>query len=641
MSLLTAALLAALALGDDTPAKSPADAPKAAASPATAERYRQIAAEYNAAMARAREARTTAATEAEGTKIYQELMPDPDAYRRRMIELAESAPQDPASRDAMLWILEVGSRDNGRYGDPFGQAIEFLVEHHSGDPEVARVALRLESPVSRHRDALFDAVHTFAEGREGKGMARLALAQYLEHKALVASMKRNLPKTFTRKRRDAQGKEFEMTGHNTNEEIAYDRGLRRLDPEALRREAERLYEEVVAEYADVPYVTRNHQVAEARLREHPPGTDTDPKERDRTLQAERFLARFAKTLGEVADDKLDAMHNVAVGKTAPEIDGVGLDGKPRKLADYRGKVVALVFWGSWCGPCMREVPYERELAERLKDKPFALLGVDCDEDRAAALRTIESERMAWPHWNDGAPGEGPIVKRYHIRGYPSVFVLDAKGVIRHKDLRGEALGKAVDALLKEMEPKPYGRRGPADHRPDPIDRGPAGRGRARDGRLAPALRPDAWAAPAKGSCRARHRPIRGPSGAGDGPDEGRGAGRFEPSPVPAVDHARGDPRRGHRPRMPGRRHPAARPGPPRDRRGECGTGAAPRRGAAFRRRRRPRRPAPRRQPRGRLQGPAVRPDRRPRAARSAAEHGLQRRPPPVHLGGLRARAGGL
>ena len=142
---------------------------------------------------------------------------------------------------------------------------------------------------------------------------------------------------------------------------------------------------------------------------------------------------------------------------SPEIDGVGFDGKRLKLSDYRGKVVVLVFWGTWCGPCMREVPHERELAERLKDKPFAVLGVNCDDDKQAAASAIKSERITWPNWHDGAPDEGPITKSYHIRSYPSVFLIDGNGIIRQKHIVGEALDKAVDDLLAEMKPSGAGR----------------------------------------------------------------------------------------------------------------------------------------------------------------------------------------
>jgi hypothetical protein len=59
--------------------------------------------------------------------------------------------------------------------------------------------------------------------------------------------------------------------------------------------------------------------------------------------------------------------------------------------------------------------------------------------------------MTWPNWHDGAPGAGPIVKRYHIRAYPTLFVIDAQGIIQHKQIQGSPLDKAVDELLNEAK----------------------------------------------------------------------------------------------------------------------------------------------------------------------------------------------
>ena len=126
-----------------------------------------------------------------------------------------------------------------------------------------------------------------------------------------------------------------------------------------------------------------------------------------------------KTLADVARARIDEMENLVAGKPAPAIEGIGMDGKPLKLSDYRGKVVVLVFWGTWCGPCMQEVPHERELAERYKGRPFALLGVDCDSDKVAALKVMREQGITWPNWNDGDPGEGPIATAYHVRGFPT------------------------------------------------------------------------------------------------------------------------------------------------------------------------------------------------------------------------------
>lgn len=98
---------------------------------------------------------------------------------------------------------------------------------------------------------------------------------------------------------------------------------------------------------------------------------------------------------------------------------------------------------------MALVPQERNFVERLKGQPFALLGVDCEANKETARGVMARERMTWPNWFDGAAGTGPIANRYHIRGYPKVFILDARGVIRGRG-RGD-IDAAVDRLLAEMK----------------------------------------------------------------------------------------------------------------------------------------------------------------------------------------------
>jgi RNA polymerase sigma factor (sigma-70 family) len=433
--------------------KAPATSP----APPLAEQLARILSEYQDLQARATEEISKTKTEFEGWKLYWKVAPDEQDFARRMVELAATSPGEAAARDALLWVINkpASGKDAGPDGEYFARAVGLLLSHHADDPEVARTGLVLNNVFSRRRDALLEGLYARAKGRETKGLARLALAQYLEEKAKMVKSERirkglGTPKKVSMQTYDDHGKLVEKELVFSDEDRAYDVHLRLCDPDAMRKEAEELYEEVIRDYGDVPYTTRQHRELEALMREPEPKWGGKPLTAEERKEIEQRLAR-KKTLAEIAEDRLDAIHNLVIGKPAPEINGVDFNGKPLKLSDYRGKVVALVFWGSWCGPCMREVPHERELAERYKDRPFALLGVNCDGDKQAAVKAMADERITWPNWHDGEPGEGPIVKRYHIRGYPTIMVLDGNGIIRNPRTLGPWLDKEVENLVKELE----------------------------------------------------------------------------------------------------------------------------------------------------------------------------------------------
>ncbi len=423
-----------------------------------AEQFERIKAEYEAILTRATEASQAGGTDFERSRILFKMSPDQDDFARRMVELAATSPADPAARDALIWVIDKPfMQDVGRHGEHFARAVEMLLSHHADDPEVARAALELDNMSSRRRDALLEGILSAAKNRETKGLARLALARYLEQKVkMVISSRllkaRGAPRKVVYQTYDEKGVLVQKESKPSQDELSYDVQLQMYDPEAMKKQTDELYEEVIREYADIPFITVRDRALKALMSRPEPKWNGKPLTAEERALAFEMLAR-KRTLAEVARERLDDIHNLAPGKPAPEIAGVDFDGKPLKLSDYRGKVVALVFWGSWCGPCMREIPQERELAERLKGKPFTFLGVNCDKDKQAGARAIADERITWPNWHDGEPGEGPIVKRYHITGYPSVVVLDAKGIIRHKQLISPFLDQAVAELIKELEAK--------------------------------------------------------------------------------------------------------------------------------------------------------------------------------------------
>jgi len=96
------------------------------------------------------------------------------------------------------------------------------------------------------------------------------------------------------------------------------------------------------------------------------------------------------------------------------------------------------------------IPHERSLVKKLEGKPFALLGINSDQDRFETKRRCRSEGVTWRSWYDGSGG--PIAAAWNVEGWPTIYVLDHKGVIRRKFLGGpgEALDKVVDELLAEL-----------------------------------------------------------------------------------------------------------------------------------------------------------------------------------------------
>ncbi|MYA10856.1 MAG: TlpA family protein disulfide reductase [Gemmatimonadetes bacterium] len=150
------------------------------------------------------------------------------------------------------------------------------------------------------------------------------------------------------------------------------------------------------------------------------------------------------------------VENLTPGKVSPNIAGKDLDGVEFELADYRGNIVVLFFTGEWCGPCRAEYPHQRQMLERHEDDDVVLLGVNSDGELDRVLEAKEREGLHYRTWWDEST-RGPIAQSWIVWSWPTTYILDADGVIRYVDLRGDAILQGVNELLAE-EPRLVGGR---------------------------------------------------------------------------------------------------------------------------------------------------------------------------------------
>ena len=151
--------------------------------------------------------------------------------------------------------------------------------------------------------------------------------------------------------------------------------------------------------------------------------------------------------GERIKTSLDAIKTVVIGKPAPDFSGPTPEGKTISLKESLGKVTIIDFWASWCGPCRAENPNVVALYKEFHPKGLNIIGVSLDKDAAKWKDAIAKDGLTWPHVSNLKFWDDPIAKQYNVQSIPATFILDAKGNIVAKDLRGDELRAKVKELL--------------------------------------------------------------------------------------------------------------------------------------------------------------------------------------------------
>jgi peroxiredoxin len=136
-----------------------------------------------------------------------------------------------------------------------------------------------------------------------------------------------------------------------------------------------------------------------------------------------------------------------VGTVFPDFSEKDIAGQPISVSKYKGKVVLVDFWATWCGPCMAELPNVLAAYEKYHDKGFEIVGVSLDEKLEELKTTLAEKKMTWQQYFDGKGWDSEVPKKYGIIEIPATFLLDRDGRIVAQDLHGTDLDQQLQKLL--------------------------------------------------------------------------------------------------------------------------------------------------------------------------------------------------
>ena len=142
--------------------------------------------------------------------------------------------------------------------------------------------------------------------------------------------------------------------------------------------------------------------------------------------------------------------SVRPGSKPPIFKAKSLQGRSVSLKDYKGKVLLIDFWATWCGPCREELPNVKKVYKEYREKGFEILSVSLDHSEDVLKTHVKEESLDWTHIFNGSLPEGAdIATQYGVESIPQMILIGRDGRILEVGLRGHALGEAVGRAIGE------------------------------------------------------------------------------------------------------------------------------------------------------------------------------------------------
>ncbi|MEY2917711.1 MAG: hypothetical protein RIS73_1425 [Bacteroidota bacterium] len=138
---------------------------------------------------------------------------------------------------------------------------------------------------------------------------------------------------------------------------------------------------------------------------------------------------------------------IKIGALAPEIALPDVNDSIVTLSSYKGKIVLIDFWASWCGPCRQANPFVVKLYKKYADKGFEVFGVSLDNKKAAWIKAIKQDKIKYTQVNDNGGWNSKAAEKFGVEQIPTSFLLDKNGNVIAIDLEGKKLEEKIKQLL--------------------------------------------------------------------------------------------------------------------------------------------------------------------------------------------------
>jgi len=150
--------------------------------------------------------------------------------------------------------------------------------------------------------------------------------------------------------------------------------------------------------------------------------------------------------------RFHALEHLQVGKPPLPFNVKDTDGRPLSLAQFKGKVVLLMFWATWCPNCTPEIPYVLEALTQVDGEDVAVVSISLDRDVGVLLDFCRNAGVDWRHHCDGKRYKGDLARLYDITMIPQIFLIDREGILRYTNLRQRMIAPRLKKLVESSRP---------------------------------------------------------------------------------------------------------------------------------------------------------------------------------------------